>query len=83
MHYLIIEMKSLLDKLDIQENNRGSCFGTDGWISNDGGSLIISTNPTNGEIIGTVETASSKSYEHILSKASTIACTSNGTQLDL
>ena len=64
-------MKSLLEKLDIQENNRGSCFGTDGWISNDGGSFIISTNPTNGEIIGTVETASSKSFEHILSKAST------------
>tara|TARA_B100000029_G_scaffold189177_1_gene186929 strand:- start:8103 stop:9638 length:1536 start_codon:yes stop_codon:yes gene_type:complete len=64
-------MKSILEKLDIHENNRGSCFGTDGWISNDDGSLIVSTNPTNGEIIGAVETASSKSYEHILSEAST------------
>ena len=71
MHYFIIEMKSILEKLDIHENNRGSCFGTDGWISNDDGSLIVSTNPTNGEIIGAVETASSKSYEHILSEAST------------
>ncbi len=64
-------MKSILEKLDIHENNRGSCFGTDGWISNDDVSLIVSTNPTNGEIIGAVETASSKSYEHILSEAST------------
>ena len=63
-------MQSLLQKLGLQANNRGSCFGSDGWISNDDGGLIISTNPTTGEIIGTVETASSKSYEQVLSEAS-------------
>ena len=39
-------MKSLLDKLQIDEINSGACTGADGWISDPAGTRLISYNPT-------------------------------------
>ncbi|MFQ5788846.1 MAG: aldehyde dehydrogenase family protein [Acidobacteriota bacterium] len=62
-------MKSLLDKLGLQDVNSGACTGPDGWIKDPQGKELASHNPTTGEVIATVVQATSASYEQVVSHA--------------
>ncbi len=47
-------MKSLLEKLHIQETNPGACTGPDAWIADPNGKELVSYNPTSGDPLATV-----------------------------
>ena len=62
-------MKSLLDKLSIQDLNPGACSGLDGWLTDPRGKELLSYNPTTGEPIAWVIQASPGAYENIALRA--------------
>jgi aldehyde dehydrogenase (NAD+) len=62
-------MKSLLDKLGIEDVNAGACTGPDGWIKDPKGKELVSNNPTTGEPIAKVVQATSESYEKVITAA--------------
>jgi len=62
-------MKSLLDKLSIQDLNPGACSGLDGWLTDPRGKELLSYNPTTGEPIARVIQASPGAYEKIALRA--------------
>jgi aldehyde dehydrogenase (NAD+) len=64
-------MKSLLDKLGIQEVNPGACTGPDSWISDPAGKELVSHNPTTGEPLARIAQASPATYEKVVSTAQT------------
>ncbi len=57
----------VLSRLGIQEVNSGACYGT--WIEQPSGGEVVSINPSTGEPIARVLTASEKEYEQVLEKA--------------
>ncbi len=61
-------MNAILKKLNLQEVNKGVCFGVDGWIDSEA-TPIVSLNPTTGEAIASVIPATAVSYEKIVSQA--------------
>jgi aldehyde dehydrogenase (NAD+) len=61
-------MKSLLQKLNLQEINPGACTGPDGWIEA-GGKPIVSHNPTTGEPIAQVISTTADSYDMVVKTA--------------
>ncbi len=62
-------MKSVLQKLHIQEVNPGACYGPDNWISDPNGSKLVSYNPTTGEVLGSVVQATAATYELVMKEA--------------
>jgi aldehyde dehydrogenase (NAD+) len=62
-------MKSLLDKLGIEDVNAGACTGPDGWIKDPKGKELVSNNHTTGEPIAKVIQATSESYEKVITAA--------------
>jgi aldehyde dehydrogenase (NAD+) len=64
-------MKSLLDKLSIDEINPGACTGPGGWIEDPGGKELISYNPTTGEPIAKVIQATGDTYNKVADAAQT------------
>ena len=62
-------MKSLLDKLGIQDVNPGACFGLEGWITDPAGKQLVSYNPTSGEPIARIVQASAATYEKVVAAA--------------
>lgn len=62
-------MQTLLRELEITETNRGTCSGADGWISENSGAELVSINPTNGQLIASVQRAGSQSYERLIEQA--------------
>jgi aldehyde dehydrogenase (NAD+) len=62
-------MKSLLEKLGIEEVNSGTCTGPDGWIVDPHGKELVSYNPSTGEAIAKVIQATPDAYEQLLTKA--------------
>jgi aldehyde dehydrogenase (NAD+) len=62
-------MKALLEKLNIQEVNPGSCTGPGGWIEDPSGKPLISYNPTNGEPLAKVIQATPASYQKVIDAA--------------
>ena len=62
-------MKSLLEKLHIQETNPGACTGPDGWITDPNGKELVSYNPTTGEPLAKVAQATAATYEKVVSTA--------------
>jgi aldehyde dehydrogenase (NAD+) len=62
-------MKSILEKLNIQEVNPGACSGADQWISDPEGTELVSYNPTTNEPIAKVIQATPKTYQQISSAA--------------
>jgi aldehyde dehydrogenase (NAD+) len=62
-------MKSLLDKLSIDEVNPGACTGLDGWIEDPKGKDLISYNPTTGEPIAKVIQATGVTYNQVAETA--------------
>jgi aldehyde dehydrogenase (NAD+) len=55
-------MKSLLRKLSLTTKNRGTCAGPERWMDSRG-DWIDSINPSNGEIIASVQAATPASYD--------------------
>jgi hypothetical protein len=45
-------MKSLLEKLNIQPVNAGACTGPDGWLMDSNGKELVSYNPATGRSAG-------------------------------
>ncbi|MEM7113714.1 MAG: aldehyde dehydrogenase family protein [Chloroflexota bacterium] len=61
-------MKSILDKLGINDVNAGTCIGPNGWLTTDG-DVITSYNPTNGEPIATVMATTPDAYDQVVTHA--------------
>ena len=61
-----MEIKNLLEKLNIKNNQKG-CNTGDIWIGE--GEILSSFSPVNDLLLGTVQGASVQDYEHILDKA--------------
>ncbi|MFO7538332.1 MAG: aldehyde dehydrogenase family protein [Chloroflexota bacterium] len=61
-------MKSLLQKLNLQEINSGTSTGPDSWIDA-GGKPIVSYNPTTGEPIAQVISTTADSYDTVVRAA--------------
>ena len=53
-------MNSILEKLGIDKNNYGSCFGGENWNKTEDSGIIESINPTTGELIANVYKCSLK-----------------------
>ena len=62
-------MKSILEKLGIEETNAGACTGPDGWVRDPAGEELISYNPTTDEPIAKVVQATAVSYETVAAAA--------------
>ena len=62
-------MKSLLDKLQLQDLNPGACTGPDGWISDPDGQPLVSYNPATGEPIASVAQATLNTYDRVVAQA--------------
>ena len=62
-------MKTLLDKLMIDQVNPGACSGIDGWIHDESGPLLTSYNPTSGEAIASVAQATAATYDRVVQNA--------------
>jgi aldehyde dehydrogenase (NAD+) len=58
-------MKSLLDKLNLQDVNQGTCVGPAGWITSEG-KAFTSYNPTTGEPIAQIIQTTPKAYEQVV-----------------
>jgi hypothetical protein len=55
-------MKSLLEKLKVQEVNLGACIGPDGWLMDSKGKELVSYNPTTGEALAKIIQATPETY---------------------
>lgn len=62
-------MKSLLEKLGLEEVNAGACTGPDGWIREADGKELISYNPTDNQPLATVIQASAAGYQQVAAAA--------------
>ncbi len=62
-------MKSILEKLNIEEINSGVSAGPDDWFKDPAGKELVSFNPTTGEPIARVIQASPESYNRVMSIA--------------
>ena len=62
-------MKSLLERLEIEDENPGACTGPSCWISDPEGEVLVSRNPTTGEAIASVRMATPLIYEKVVSAA--------------
>ncbi len=62
-------MKSLLNKLGIQDVNSGACCGPDLWIEDPKGTELPSYNPTTGETIAKVIQATPDAYNQVMETA--------------
>jgi aldehyde dehydrogenase (NAD+) len=60
-------MKPILDKLQLKAWNVGVCGGPDAWLETD--EVITSYNPTSGEAIATVTTATQESHDRTVERA--------------
>ena len=58
-------MNPILERLGIEAVNAGACTGAGGWISDPGGSELVSHNPTTGEPIAAVAQATGATYEAV------------------
>jgi aldehyde dehydrogenase (NAD+) len=59
-------MKSLLQKLNIQDVNPGASFGADHWIEDKKGAELVSYNPATGQPIAKVIQATKASYDQVV-----------------
>ncbi len=62
----IDKVKSLLEKLNIQDKNMGVCLGaTDGWLPHSG-NYIASYNPTTNKLIAKVSSSTVSQYQQVV-----------------
>jgi aldehyde dehydrogenase (NAD+) len=62
-------MRTLLQRLHLNDVNPGACTGPHGWLEDDAGKEIVSYNPTTGEPIARVIQATRPTYEALTRKA--------------
>ena len=62
--------KSLLDRLHIKPRNAGASFGADGWIDEPNGAQLVSLNPSTGQPLAAVSTASAAACDRIIGESS-------------
>ena len=62
-------MNSILNKLDIKENNYGSCVGGRKWFNTADSGEIISINPANNEVIAKVYKCSENDYKNVIKES--------------
>lgn len=62
-------MQNLLQELRIAETNYGACSGSDGWVNDSSGPIVVSINPTDAQPIASVQAAGNKSYERVVEQA--------------
>ena len=62
-------MKTLLEKLNLQNINLGACTGPDGWLEDPQGKKLVSYSPATGQPIASVIQATGNTYEKVVSKA--------------
>jgi aldehyde dehydrogenase (NAD+) len=62
-------VKSLLEKLNVQDVNPGACTGPDGWLKDPKGKELVSYNPTTGEALAKVIQATPETYEKVAAAA--------------
>lgn len=62
-------MKSLLEKLQLDDTNLGACAGPETWIVDDKSRKLDSINPTTGETIASVMMVTPDSYDQVVQKA--------------
>ena len=60
-------MNDILDKLNINSENYGSCIGGEEWSKTADHGVIESINPTTGELIAKVYKCSEQDYDNIIS----------------
>ncbi len=60
--------KAILEKLQIEAVNAGTCTGPDGWIDS-GGSVLTSYNPTTGEALAKVVQTTPEAYHQVVDTA--------------
>ncbi|MEM7054076.1 MAG: aldehyde dehydrogenase family protein, partial [Pseudomonadota bacterium] len=60
---------TILEKLGIQAQNSGACFGPGEWSTTTDAGLIDSINPSTGQVIAQVHAASNADYERVLNEA--------------
>ena len=62
-------INTILEKLGIQAQNSGACFGPGQWSTTTDAGLIDSINPSTGQVIAQVHAASEADYERLLNEA--------------
>ena len=62
-------INTILEKLGIQAQNSGACFGPGQWATTTDAGLIDSVNPSTGQVIAQVHAASEADYERLLNEA--------------
>jgi aldehyde dehydrogenase (NAD+) len=62
-------MKSLLQKLNIEEVNAGACTGPGGWLEDPAGERLVSYNPATGAAIASVIQPTPAIYDQVVSAA--------------
>jgi aldehyde dehydrogenase (NAD+) len=63
------QMKTIFDKLGIQEVNPGACTGPDSWIEDPKGQVLVSYNPTTGAPLAEVIQATKETTEIVIASA--------------
>jgi aldehyde dehydrogenase (NAD+) len=64
-------MKSILEKLHLDEVNAGACTGADNWLSDPNGEKLVSYNPSSGEALASIIQTTPKIYQKVISDAVT------------
>ncbi len=59
-------MRELFSTLQLDDINAGVCSGEGGWSGDTSGPVIESVNPTTGEVLARVRTATAADYERVL-----------------
>jgi aldehyde dehydrogenase (NAD+) len=62
-------MKDILQTLGIEELNPGAWAGEEGWLEGAGDKVLDSVNPTTGESIARIRTATATDYETVMVQA--------------
>jgi aldehyde dehydrogenase (NAD+) len=65
----ITPVRSILDKLQIAENNPGACTGPGQWIEDPGAERTVSKNPATGEPLASVARVSEGTADRVISEA--------------
>lgn len=60
---------AVLKKLNIDAINPGACAGSEHWISDPGGNVVVSLNPTTGEPLARVIQAGPAAYDAVVNAA--------------
>jgi len=58
-----------LKELGVKDLNQGACWGAGKWSTTSDAGVLKSYNPTNGELIGSVNLCSEADYEEVMAKA--------------